>query len=138
MNKLINRVFFYTKIIFLLIAFTTTLYILLIRMDSYSLPITSILSLFIPLLLVLIIFIFSLFLNIGKDNIFFNIICILVLLAIMLVNYRTIFDNNIISNTQINLNYFDLNTNKIIIMSYLMFIANILLIIYEKKKKIHS
>ena len=138
MNKLMNRILFYTKIIFLLIAFTSTLYILLVKMDLYSLPITSVISLFIPLLLVLIVFVFSLFLNIGKDNTFFNIICILVLLAILLINYRTIFDNNIISNTKINIRFFDNNSNKIMIMLYLVFISNILLFIYDKKKKIHS
>ena len=138
MDKLINKILFYSKIVLLLIAFTLTLYILFIKVDLYELSITSILPLFIPLLLVLIVFVFSFFLNITKDNAFFNIACILVLIAIIIVDYRTIFDNNIISKTKINIYFFDLATNKIKIMLYLTFISNILLIIYEKKKKIHS
>lgn len=138
MDKLINKILFYTKVIFLLIAFVITLYILLIRMDTYSYSVFSILPLFIPLLLVLIIFVFSFFLNVGNDNMFFNIIGVLMLLAIIIIDYRTVFDSNIISKTKINLYFFDIQTSKIKIMLYLTFISNILLIILEKKKKIHS
>ena len=138
MEKLINKMLFGLKIILLLITFTVTLYILLIRMDSNNLSIFSVLPLFIPLFLVLIVFIFSFFLNVGKDNMIFNIVCVLVLLAIIILDYRTIFDSNIITNTKINLNFFDIQTNKIKIMLYLVFISNILLFIYEKKNKIHS
>ncbi len=138
MNKVINKILFYAKIVFLLIAFVITLYILLMRMDMLHLNVLSIFPLFIPLLLVLIVFVFSLFLNIGKDNTFFNIVCVLVLLAIIIIDYRTVFDNNIISNTKINIRFFEMTSNKIMIMLYLTFISNILLAIYEKKNKIHS
>lgn len=138
MDKLINQVLFYMKIIFLLIAFTMTLYILFVKMDLYGLSIFSMLPLFIPLLLVLVMFVFSFFLNLGKNNMFFNVICILVLVSIILIDYRTLFDNNILSKTKINAYYFDLSTNRMKIMLYLTFISNVLLIIYDKKKKIHS
>ena len=103
MDKIINKGLFLMKILILLVAFTVTLYILFIRMDIYELSALSLFPIFIPSLLLLIIFIFG-----------------------------------IISNTKINLHYFDLFINKIEIMLYLTFISNILLIIYEKKKKIHS
>ena len=138
MDKIINKGLFLMKILILLVAFTVTLYILFIRMDIYELSALSLFPIFIPSLLLLIIFIFGLFLNIGKNNMFFNVICITVLLSILVIDYRTLFDTNIISNTKINLHYFDLFINKIEIMLYLTFISNILLIIYEKKKKIHS
>ena len=138
MDKIINKILFGTKIICLLVAFTITLYILLIRMDTYELSVLSIIPLFIPMLLLLITFVFSLFLNIGKNNIFFNIACVLVLLAIIVIDYRVLFDHNIISKTNINLYFFDLASNKIKVMLYLSFISNILLMIYEKKNKIHS
>ena len=138
MDKIINKILFGTKIICLLVAFTITLYILLIRMDTYGLSVLSIIPLFIPMLLLLITFVFSLFLNIGKNNIFFNIACVLVLLAIIVIDYRVLFDHNIISKTNINLYFFDLASNKIKVMLYLSFISNILLMIYEKKNKIHS
>ena len=138
MEKLINKLLYGMRIIFLLIVFTVTLYIMLVRMDTSDLGIASLVPVFIPLLLVLITFVFSFFLNIGKSNIFINLVCVLVLLSIMFIDYRTIFDHNIISNTKINLDYFEIYRDKIVIMLYLMFISNILLFIYEKKKKIHS
>lgn len=138
MDKLINKILFYIKIVFLLIAFVITLYILLIKMDINGLSVLSIFPIFIPLFLVLSVFVFSFFLNIGDNNIMFNVSCILVLLAIIIIDYRTIFDSNIISSTKININFFDIQTHKIKIMLYLTFISNILLMIYEKKKKIHS
>ncbi len=138
MNKLINNILYYLKIIMLLITFTVTLYILLIKMDVYELSALSIFPLFIPLLLLLIVFVFSLFLNIGKSNLFFNFVCILVLLSIMIIDYRTLFDSNIISKTKININFFDLSLVRIKIMLYLTFISNVLLMIYEKKVNFQS
>ena len=138
MDKLINRILFISKIILLIIAFVVSLYISLIKMDTYELSILSIVPLFLPLLLVLIAFVFSFFLNIARENTLFNIVCILVLLAIIIIDYRTIFDKNIISNTIINLRFFDLEAGKIEIMLYLTFISNVLLIIYDKKIKMHS
>lgn len=138
MDKVINKILFYTKIILLLVAFIITLYILLIKVDTYKESALSIISLFIPMLLLSIVFVFSLFLNVGKNNLFFNIACVLVLLSIIVIDYRTIFDGNIISKTKFNMYYFDLFVNKIKIMLYLTFISNVLLIIYEKKNKIHS
>ena len=140
MIKLINKILFYTKVIFLLIAFIITLYILLMRMDINNSSILSIIPLFIPLFGVLCVFVFSFFLNKGDNNLLFNIGCVLVLLTIIIIDYRTLFDNNIISITKINLNYFDGQTMRIKIILYLTIIGNIMLIIKEKKdfKKIHS
>ena len=138
MSKIINAILFYTKIVFLLIAFIVTLYILLMKMDMYELSLLSIFPMFIPMLLVLIVFVFSFFLNIGKDNVFFNLVCVLVLLAVIVIDYRTVFDSNIISSTKINIHFFDLQASKIKIMLYLTFISNVLLVIFEKKNKIHS
>ena len=107
-------------------------------MDTYGLSPLSIFPIFIPLLLVLIAFVFSFFLGIGNDNLFYNLACVLVLLAIIVIDYRVVFDNNIISKTTVNLNFFDLQTTKIKIMLYLTTVSNILLMIYEKKYKIHS
>ena len=138
MNSIINKILFYAKIVLLLIAFTITLYILLMKMDSYGLSALSIFPLFIPLLLVLISFVFSMFFNITKDDVFFNTVCVLVLLAIVIIDYRTVFDGNIISKTKINIYFFDTFTTKIKIMLYLLFVSNVLIMIYEKKNKIHS
>ena len=140
MVNLINKILIYIKIILLLIVFTVTLYILLLRMDYNELSVLSLLPMFIPMFLVLVGFVFSYFLNKGNDNIIFNISSVLVLIAIIVILYRTLFDSNIISQYTINLNYFDNYTFKIETILYLTFIAN-LMIIYDKKEKnnkIHS
>ena len=138
MIKIINKILFYAKIILLLIVFTVTLYISLIKMDMSGLNTWSIFPIFIPLLLVLMVFVFSFFLNVGRNNIFFNIVCVLVLLSIIMIDCRTLFDKSIISQTSISINFFNIEVNKIKTMLYLMFVSNILLIFYEKRKKMHS
>ena len=140
MIKLFNRILFYTKVIFLLISFVVTFYILLMKMDYNNSGILSTMPVFIPLFCVLIVFVFSFFLNKGDSNLIFNISCVLVLLAIIIIDYRTLFDKNIISITEIKFNYFDIETSKIKLMLYLTFVGNLMLIIKEFKenKKIHS
>lgn len=140
MIKLINKILFYTKVVFLLIAFIITLYILLMRMDIDNSNILSVLPLFIPLFGVLTVFVFSFFLNKGNDNLIYNISCVMVLLSIIVIDYRTLFDNNIISITKINLNYFDGQTMRIKLILYLTIIGNLMLIIkeFKEKTKIHS
>ena len=140
MIQLINKILFYTKVIFLLVTFTVTLYILLMRMDVDNTNILSVIPLFIPLFGALTVFVFSFFLNKGNNNLIYNISCVLVLLSIMIVDYRTVFDNNIISVTKLNLNYFDGQTMRIKLILYLTIIGNIMLIIKEIKenRKIHS
>lgn len=140
MIKLINKILFYTKVVFLLIAFIITLYILLMRMDIDNSNLLSVLPLFIPLFGVLTVFVFSFFLNKGNDNLIYNISCVMVLLSIIVIDYRTLFDNNIISITKINLNYFDGQTMRIKLILYLTIIGNLMLIIkeFKEKTKIHS
>ncbi len=141
MNKIINKILFYVKVIFLLIAFVVTLYIMLMKNDINGSSMLSLISLFIPLLAVLTVFVFSLFLNNGNDNMFFNICCVLVLIAIIIIDYRTIFDKNIVSQYKLNIIYFDGQIMHIKIMLYLIFIGNLMLVFKEKKEKkikIHS
>ena len=135
MNKIINKILFYVKVIFLLIAFVVTLYIMLMKNDINGSSMLSLISLFIPLLAVLTVFVFSLFLNNGNDNMFFNICCVLVLIAIIIIDYRTIFDKNIVSQYKLNIIYFDGQIMHIKIMLYLIFIGNLMLVFKEKKEK---
>lgn len=137
MSKFINRFFFYSKIVLLLISFITTIYIFLLKRDFYNEEITSLIEIFIPLLLVLICFVVSFFFNKGNDNLFFNITCFFVLLAIIIINYRTLFDKNIVSNygTKYNFSYFSVQIIKMKIMLYLTFLGNLFLLYHEKRKK---
>ncbi len=137
MEKIINRVFFYLKIVFIIVAFSLTLYLMLMRMDYFGKNLLSTIPVFIPLLLVLFVFILSFFLNRGNDNMFFNIGCVLALIAIIIIGLRTILDKNIIASigSQFNLGYFEYQIIKIKIMLYLIFVGNILLLYNQKKSK---
>ena len=140
MQDLINKSLFVLKIILLLIAFSITLYILLLKMDYYGNNILSIIPLFIPLFLVLVIMVVSFFMNIGNKNIFFNISSFLSLVAIIIIDFRTLFDKNIINNygAVVNFTFFDMQSAKLMFMLYLVFICNLLLCYSDKKDKIHS
>ncbi len=142
MSRFINRIFLYSKIFLLLIAFIITFYISLLKMDFYSESVLSSLLIFLPFLLVSIILVFSLFFNKGNNNAFANIVFILVLLAIIIIDYRTLFDKNIVPNfgTEYNFSYFNSQLIKIKVMLYLAILGNLFLLYWENKKnnKIHS
>ena len=141
MIKTFNKIIFYLKIIFLLIAFSFSLYISFMKMNTTSSNILTILPIFIPFVILLVIFVFDLFLDWKESNLFFNLISILAFTAIIIITIRTIFDKNIVVYpSQINLGYYDMHDIKIKMILYLMIIGNICLIIYENsnKLKIHS
>ena len=136
-----NKVIYYVKTIFLLIAFSFALYISFMKMNSTSSSILTILPVFIPFLILLILFVFGLILDRKWNNSYIDLISILAFIAIIIITIRTIFDKNIIAYPQeINLAYYDMQDIKIKMLLYLMIIGNIGLIIYQKSKnnKIHS
>ena len=135
MLDLINKFLFYVKVILLLLVFTLILYILLSMNDYYGNQIINLVLICLPLLMVLIIFVISYFFKEGDNNTFFNVGCLLSLIAILVVCIRTIFDKNMVLWMRGNLNfyYFQNQMTQIKILSYCIFIGNLLLI-YEDKK----
>ena len=93
--KTINKVFFYLKIFLLLIAFSFSLYISFMRMDFMSSSILSVLPTFIPFLVLLIIFVITMFNNKG-NKLYYNVASTMAFIAIIIITFRTIFDKNII------------------------------------------
>ena len=137
MKKIINSLLFYSKIIFVLIAFTLMLYIVFSINDYYKRTVVNIVFLCIPMFLVLLMFILSIFYDKVKDNILFNAVSTLAYLAIIIIGYRTIFDQNMVLwiDGKMNFYYFENSLNNIIILNYLILAGNILLFVYSRKHK---
>ncbi len=136
MANIINRIVLYLKVILLLYIFTLTLYIMLMMNDCFGNQITNIFLVSLPLLLVLIIFVLNLFFNQNRHNTFFNIGCFLALIAILMIDLRTIFDENMVSWVKNGMNYyyFQNQMTQIKLLCYLMFVGNLLLFCSHAKK----
>ena len=132
--KTINKMFFYLKIFLLLISFSFSLYIAFMKMDYMSSNILAVLPTFIPFLVLLIIFVISMFNN--KDNkLYYNIVSTLAFIGITIITFRTIFDKNIIAYpAQININFYNAQEGKIKLLLYLMILGNIILLYYQRKR----
>ena len=111
MKKIINSFLFYSKIILLLIAFTLTLYIIFSMNAYYRRNVINIILVGIPLFLVLLMFVLSIFKDTVKDNLFFNLASVLSIVAIIIIDYRTIFDSNMVLWIDSKMNFlFSLNS----------------------------
>ena len=135
--KIINKVLFYVKVIFLLVAFSLALYIGMINMDSFNEMFLVLIIRILPYLLLLILFVVTFFFN-YENNILCNGSSLLTFIACIIIYLRTIFDKNIIDLEPISKLYYDGLNSKIQILLYLILVSNILLIYYNKKNKIHS
>ena len=133
--RTINKIFFYLKIFFLLIAFSFSLYISFMRMDFMSSNMLAILPIFIPFLVLIIIFCVSMFNNYRINELYYNIASTLAFIAIIIITFRTIFDKNIIAYpAQINLNFYNAQEGMIKVLLYLMILSNIILLYYQRRR----
>ncbi len=141
MIDLVNKLIFYFKVILLIIIFTLTLYILL-SMNSYygSNNIINFVVMCLPFILLLFIFVFSFLYKKGEKNTFFNVASTIALIAILIIDYRTIFDKNMVLWIKGNMNfyYFENQMLQMEILSYAMVIGNSILIIHEKYNNIEN
>ena len=138
MLKLINKFTFYFKVILLIIIFTLTLYIML-SMNSYynGNKLIDLILMCLPFFLMLIVFVVSFFFNEGDKNTFFNVGSMLALIAILIIDFRTIFDKNMVMWIKGNMNfyYFENQILQMKILSYAIFIGNVFLLLNEKINK---
>ena len=137
MLKIINRILFFSKIIILLIDFVLTLYILLMLNSYAENELMNLILVCLPLLLTLIVFVISFFFNKGNDHTLFNVASTLALIVILIIDIRTIFDQNMVMWTKGNLNfyYFRNQTRVIKILCYTIFINNLLVIFNKQTEK---
>ena len=136
MLETINKILFYLKVILLLVVFTVTLYITFMMQEYYGNYMGTIIATFIPLFLVLIVFVVSLCFKEGNNNTLFNVCCLLVFISIIIIDYRTLFDKNMVLWFKGNINYyyFENQISQIKLLCYLIFFGNLILIYKEKKK----
>lgn len=141
MKKIFNLLFYVLKFLLLIGAMGLTLFILIrmsIRLEKNML---SILPIFIPFVLLLIIFMINMFLKQESvtGNLFYNLTCCLVFSVIVFVGIRSIIDTNMVLNGKygygINFNFFDNFIPYIKIMLYGLFIGNLFYMIRFKDKK---
>lgn len=113
MKKLLNILFCIFKYIFFIISFISSLYIVIIMGVKYNKSYFDIFFMFVPYLILLLLFILNIFLKNDKvnKNIFYNITCFLVFLVNSYISYRTIYDHNMVLNKiygySINFSYFN-------------------------------
>lgn len=131
MKKMLNTIFLILKWILIFIAFAFTFYIVLSMYDRLNKNIIESLNIFIPYIILLILFFINAFIkqnNIIK-NIFYNLTCCIVFIVILLVCIRTIYDSNMLLNQlmgyKINFYYFNDFLIFMKILLYGLSIANV-------------
>lgn len=113
MKRLLNAVLSFLKYLLLVLAFGSTLFVILKLYTRLEKDITESISVFLPYLVLLIMFVISFCLNreYVRKNMFFNVTCCLVFLTNLVVVYRAIFDTNMLFNgiqkMGVNFNYFN-------------------------------
>ncbi len=138
MKKIFNGLFYGLKFLLFVVAFGLTLFILIRMNMRLNKDFTSIISEFIPFVILLILFIVNLLFkqkNISK-NLFYNLTCCLVLSTIIVVALRSLLDTNMVLNEKygygVDFNFFDNFIPYIKIMLYGLSIADILFMFREK------
>ncbi len=137
MLKLLNKILFYSKIIILIIDFIMTLYITLMMNSIYKDNFINLIRINLPFFLILIILVVSFFFKKGEDNIFFNITSFLALTTILIIDIRTIYDQNMVMwiKNSINFYYFRNQIKVIKILGYTIFLGNILIFCFDNNEK---
>ena len=137
--KTINKILFFSRLIILLVDFILTLYIMMMLNTYSDGNIGSLVMTCLPLLLTLIVFVVSFFFKKGNNHLLFNVCSILSLITILIIDYRTICDKNMVMWVKSNMNfyYFKNQIGVIKTLCYTTFIGNILLLYIEKNKDKH-
>ncbi len=139
MKKILNGLFFILKWILLLSSFAVTFYIVLSMYDRVNKNLMESISLFIPYVLILILFMINIIFkqkSVSK-NLFYNLTCCLVFATIIVVGIRSIMDKNMILNKimgyGINFSYFNDFLAFMKILLYGLSVGNIFFMIHEKE-----
>lgn len=138
MKKIFNGLFYVLKFLLLIVAFGISIFILIRMNIRLEKDITTIIPILLPFLFVFILFIVNMiFKQVGiTKNIFYNLTCCLVLITIIFVGYRSIFDTNMVLNQRygygIDFNFFDNFIAYMNIMLYGLVLSNILFMFREK------
>ena len=141
MKKILNGMFCVLKYVLLISAFVSTLYIVIYMFQRLEKDLTQAASVFIPYLLLFILFCINL---VGRQksvnqNIFYNICCCLVFATITYCGYRAIFDENLLLRAKtkygIDFNFYNDFIAPMKTMLYGLSIANICFMFHKKEEK---
>lgn len=138
MEKILNRIFYYLKFGLWLGAFGLSLYVSLGMCYRVFKNIVSLIPIFIPFLLLIVLFLLNRILkqNVVNNNLFYNLTCVLVFIVIIFVALRAILDKSMILNYvmgyNINFTYFNDFLVFMQVMLYGLVVGNILLIFSKK------
>jgi len=140
MKKILNIMFDILKYVLLLGAFAITLFII-VRMNArLNKSFSSVISEFIPFLLIFILYVINIIFKQDSvnDNIFYNLTSCIVFLTILVVGYRAFADKNMVLNEKygygVDFNYFNTFIAYMKIMLYGLSVSNVLFMIHPKEK----
>lgn len=141
MKKILNTFFCFFKFILLILSFGISLYIILSMYKRIEKNIIESLPIFIPYIILLLLFFINITLNqkTVNHNIFYNLTCCFVFGCIGIVGVRAILDDNMLLNEimgyNINFSYFSDFISFMKIMIYGLIISNICFMTHEKDKE---
>ena len=140
MNKILNKILSFLRIILLLASFAITLYIILymyynLGKEPFGNSFMDFLAIMLPFIILLIFIVINMVLKnkLVSQNIFYNLTSVLVLGVILYMGYRAMFDQNMIlwhkTDYHINFEYFADQLFQIKAMLYALSAANLFLLI---------
>lgn len=146
MRELLSKIFSFLKYILLIAAFGLVFYGIINTYGRLEKPLTDAINIFIPFGLVLIVFLINMFVkskNIS-NNLLFNFVSVLVFVVTIIICLRSMFDTNMILFHRYGIDYnpsfFSDNLSAICAMMYMIFGANVILLICDmigKEKKVN-
>lgn len=137
-EKVLNKICYYLKYGLWLVALGLSLYVSLGMCYRVSKSILSLIPIFVPFLLLIILFLLNKILkqDVVNNNLFYNVTCVLVFTVIIFVGLRAIFDKNMILNYvmgyNINFTYFSDFLVFMQVMLYGLVVGDILFIFSKK------
>lgn len=136
MSKVMSKVLFISKVFFLLVCFAIIFYLFLLMHKYYDFSVGRIILGFIPLFLVLFLFVISFFFR--YNDLYFDLVCNFAFIMFFIIILRTFFDTNMVYllRGHANYYYFESQLALIKILCYLMMLANVVLLIKDRKKHI--
>lgn len=147
MEKLLARLLYYLKYLFLVVAFVLVFYGILVTYQRLEKSLSLAFPVFLPFVVVLIIYIMNLFMKKDtiRDNILYNFTAILAFTGIIVVCLRSAFDDNMVMFAKYGIRYNPLflsdNLSSIQILLYVLASCDILLVVsglFEEKKVVDN
>ncbi len=141
MIKMINGLFYGLKYLLLVLSFALGSYIVLYMYQRLGKSLINSIFLALPFLILFVLFAINMLANQKRvtTNLFYNLTCCLVFLVILFIEYRAIFDTNMIANSKlgynINFNYFADNINAIKVMIIGLIVSNLLFMLPNSDDK---